>query len=89
MLDLEWIAKFVLGTLRLSIPRSLSFVLFGNSCAVAADDLLLQFIDRGAGLCGVYGGQVLPPGDAQTKEMIATFDKAMYEGLAQQTKGEI
>ena len=40
-----------------------------------------QFIDREAGLCGVYGVQVKPPGDAPTGKMITLFEKAMYERL--------
>lgn len=47
-------------------------------------DLLLtlrQFIDREAGLCGVFGTQVLPPGDLKVEEMIKTFEMAMNEKL--------
>lgn len=40
---------------------------------------LFWFIDRKANLCGIYGGQVLPPGDLQTKEMILLWEKTMYE----------
>ena len=40
---------------------------------------MLQFIDREAGLCGLYGGQVKPPGDVATGKMITLFEKAMYE----------
>ncbi|KAL6406111.1 beta-lactamase [Ilyonectria robusta] len=47
----------------------------------------LQFLDREAGLCGVYGTQVLPPGDSGVAEMIAFFDKAIYE-LYARSKGE-
>ncbi|TKA77266.1 hypothetical protein B0A49_03504 [Cryomyces minteri] len=39
---------------------------------------LFWFIDREAGLCGLYGGQVLPAGDAQTGRMITLFERAMY-----------
>lgn len=42
----------------------------------------MQWIDREAGICGIYGGQVLPPGDKQTEEMIVLFEKTMYERLA-------
>ncbi|KAH6960081.1 beta-lactamase [Ilyonectria sp. MPI-CAGE-AT-0026] len=48
---------------------------------------LFWFLDRKAGLCGVYGTQVLPPGDSGTAEMIAFFDKAIYE-LYARSKGE-
>ncbi|KAH6871535.1 beta-lactamase [Thelonectria olida] len=44
---------------------------------------LFWFLDREAGLCGVYGTQALPPGDSGTGEMIALFDKAMYELYAE------
>ena len=43
---------------------------------------LVQFIDREAGLCGLYGGQVRPPGDAKVGKMITLFEKTMYERLA-------
>ncbi|KAH8652006.1 beta-lactamase [Ilyonectria robusta] len=39
---------------------------------------LLWFIDREAGLCGVYGGQLMPAGDVKVKEMINLFEKTMY-----------
>ena len=41
-----------------------------------------QFIDREVGLCGLYGGQVLPPGDEQAGKMITLFEKTMYGRLA-------
>ncbi|CZR68756.1 related to 1,4-butanediol diacrylate esterase [Phialocephala subalpina] len=47
---------------------------------------LFWFLDREAGLCGFYGGQVLPPGDAQVKEMIILFEKTMYDRNSQQYK---
>lgn len=43
---------------------------------------LFWFIDREAGLCGLYGGQVRPPGDAKVAKMITLFEKTMYERLA-------
>lgn len=42
----------------------------------------IQFIDREAGLCGLYGGQVRPPGDEKVGKMITLFEKTMYERLA-------
>jgi hypothetical protein len=38
----------------------------------------VQFIDREAGLCGMYGSQVIPPGDLVMNELIGLFDKTMY-----------
>lgn len=43
---------------------------------------LFWFIDRQADLCGLYGGQVRPPGDAKVGKMITLFEKTMYERLA-------
>lgn len=43
---------------------------------------LFWFIDRQTGLCGLYGGQVQPPGDAKVAKMITLFEKTMYERLA-------
>ena len=42
----------------------------------------VQFVDREVGLCGLYGGQVRPPGDVKVEEMITLFEKTMYERLA-------
>lgn len=39
----------------------------------------MKFIDREAGLCGLFGCQVKPPGDERTGEMITLFEKTMYE----------
>ena len=38
-----------------------------------------QFIDRKAGLCGVFGTQVLPPGDKKVEEVIILFENEMYK----------
>ena len=49
-----------------------------------------QFIDREADLCGLYGGQVRPPGDLKVGKMITLFEKTMYERLAtHQTKAKV
>ncbi|KAI1927724.1 hypothetical protein LOY89_004147 [Ophidiomyces ophidiicola] len=40
---------------------------------------LFWFIDPEAGLCGVYGGQVMMNGDPQTKKMISLFERTMYQ----------
>lgn len=50
----------------------------------------VQFIDRQAGLCGLYGGQVQPPGDVKVEKMITLFEKSMYSRLAaHETKGKM
>ncbi|PSK54322.1 hypothetical protein B9Z65_3441 [Elsinoe australis] len=40
------------------------------------------FIDREAGVCGVFGTQVLPPGDSMVEETIKTFEYDMNERLS-------
>lgn len=39
---------------------------------------LIWFIDREAGLCGLYASQILPPGDLKSVEMSTLFEKEMY-----------
>lgn len=39
----------------------------------------LTWIDREAGICGLYASQILPPGDLKSVEMSALFEKTMYE----------
>ncbi|KAI0477878.1 beta-lactamase/transpeptidase-like protein [Xylariaceae sp. FL0804] len=40
---------------------------------------LAWFVDRKAGLCGFYAGQLLPPGDAKVGELCEKFEKGIYE----------
>ncbi|KAF2005382.1 beta-lactamase family protein [Amniculicola lignicola CBS 123094] len=40
---------------------------------------LSWFVDRKTGLCGLYAGQVIPPGDAKCSELNSRFQEAMYE----------
>ncbi|KAF2148709.1 beta-lactamase family protein [Myriangium duriaei CBS 260.36] len=40
------------------------------------------FIDRKAGLCGVFGAQVLPPGDKKVGEVIKSFEYEMNRKLS-------
>ncbi|KAF4549646.1 Acyltransferase-like protein 2 [Elsinoe fawcettii] len=40
------------------------------------------FIDREAGVCGVFGTQVLPPGDLKVEETIKAFEYDVNERLA-------
>ena len=42
-----------------------------------------QFIDRPAGLCGVFGTQVLPPADVGVEQLISAFEKEAYVRVAQ------
>ncbi|OBT65524.1 hypothetical protein VE03_05016 [Pseudogymnoascus sp. 23342-1-I1] len=39
---------------------------------------LFWFIDRTAGLCGLWGTQVMPPGDEKVKSLISVYEKHMY-----------
>jgi hypothetical protein len=41
----------------------------------------MQWIDREAGICGLYASQILPPGDMKSVKMSILFEKAMYERL--------
>lgn len=38
-----------------------------------------QWVDREAGLCGLYAGQVWPPGDAKCAVLDRKFEEAMYQ----------
>ena len=33
-------------------------------------------------MCGMYGGQIMPPGDLQVERMMRMFERAMYERAA-------
>jgi len=46
---------------------------------------LFWFIDRRADLCGIFGTQVLPPGDLAVEDLIVRFEREMYAHRA--TKG--
>ncbi|KAL6414558.1 beta-lactamase [Ilyonectria robusta] len=39
------------------------------------------FIDRDAGVCGVFGTQVLPPADPQVQPLIKAFEEEVYRQL--------
>ncbi|KAH7345876.1 beta-lactamase/transpeptidase-like protein [Pyrenochaeta sp. MPI-SDFR-AT-0127] len=43
---------------------------------------LIWWVDRKTGLCGLYAGQVLPPGDAKCAALNRKFEEAMYERYA-------
>ncbi|EMD67843.1 hypothetical protein COCSADRAFT_34624 [Bipolaris sorokiniana ND90Pr] len=45
---------------------------------------LIWWVDRKTGLCGIYGGQVVPPGDAKVCGLQRMFEAAMYERLAKE-----
>ena len=61
-----------------------------NPCTQCIGRALLtdarQFIDRKAGLCGLYGGQLMPPGDEKAGKMITLFEKAMYEMVGEKER---
>lgn len=42
-----------------------------------------QWVDRKTGLCGLYAGQVIPPGDAKCAALTTKFEQAMYEQYKQ------
>ena len=39
----------------------------------------MQFVDRKAGLCGIFATQVLPTGDQKCGDLALGFEKGMYE----------
>ncbi|PSN70930.1 beta-lactamase/transpeptidase-like protein [Corynespora cassiicola Philippines] len=43
---------------------------------------LLWFVDRTAGLCGLYASQLLPTGDVITADLVRKFEAAVYERYA-------
>lgn len=45
---------------------------------------LIWWVDRKAGLCGIYAGQVIPPGDAKVCDLQRKFEAGMYAKLAQE-----
>ncbi|OBT86955.1 hypothetical protein VE02_04566 [Pseudogymnoascus sp. 03VT05] len=40
---------------------------------------LFWFIDRSAGLCGLWGTQVMPPADQKVEPLISLYEKHMYD----------
>ncbi|KAF2152733.1 beta-lactamase/transpeptidase-like protein [Myriangium duriaei CBS 260.36] len=48
---------------------------------------LTWWIDRTAGICGLYSSQIMPIGDAKSNEMVHAFEKDMYRRLAELNKG--
>jgi hypothetical protein len=40
-----------------------------------------QFIDREKGVCAIFGTQIFPPGDAQTREFSKEFEELIYAQL--------
>ena len=43
-----------------------------------------QWIDREAGICGMYASQILPPGDAKSNELNGVFQRTMYERMGKE-----
>jgi len=40
---------------------------------------LLWFCDRAAGISGIYGSQINPPGDPKTLQLVAKWEKEIYK----------
>lgn len=40
---------------------------------------MFWWVDRVGGLCGIYGSQVVPMGDAKSVEMFVEYEKEMYK----------
>lgn len=53
-----------------------------------ANEFYVQWIDRDAGLCGIYASQILPPEDAKSVKMSVLFEKTMYERLKEEEEKE-
>ncbi|KAI1875352.1 hypothetical protein JX265_004410 [Neoarthrinium moseri] len=47
---------------------------------------LSWFLDRTAGVCGVFGTQLLPPADPQIEELIKAFEEGVYSLSGAKTK---
>lgn len=74
MPNLYWVSlQFLLSCLEL---------LFYSIVNVRADICDLQFVDREAGLCGLFGCQLMPGGDKPTKEITTLYEKTLYEQAA-------
>ncbi|KAI0399691.1 beta-lactamase/transpeptidase-like protein [Xylaria palmicola] len=40
---------------------------------------LTWFVDRTSGICGLYAGQLYPPGDAKVGELLGMFEQGIYD----------
>ncbi|OCT44650.1 beta-lactamase family protein [Cladophialophora carrionii] len=49
---------------------------------------LYWFIDRGAGVCGLWGTQVLPPADTAVEQLIGAFEKHVYNMATEEDDAE-
>ena len=45
---------------------------------------LIWWIDRKTGLCGIYAGQVIPPGDAKCSGLQRKFEAGMYAKMVKE-----
>lgn len=43
-----------------------------------------QFIDRKAGVCGIFGTQVYPSGDERVRKLHSAFEEEVYRLAADQ-----
>ncbi|KAK4146415.1 beta-lactamase/transpeptidase-like protein [Dichotomopilus funicola] len=55
--------------------RKKGFLMWGGAWNAA------WFIDREAGVCAVFGTQIIPPGDAFTRQIVKEFEEAIYSQL--------
>ncbi len=70
------------GTMTWGGMPNLTWVSFNFTRPRDIANQLCQFIDREAGLCGMYASQLLPPDDLKSREMCQVFERAMYERAA-------
>lgn len=49
---------------------------------------LFWWIDRASGVSGCFGTQIMPTGDPRCVELMGLFEKAVYEGVELQRKGQ-
>jgi hypothetical protein len=45
---------------------------------------LIWWVDPKVGICGLYAGQVLPPGDAKCAALMRKFEEGIYAMFAKQ-----
>ncbi|KAH9204669.1 beta-lactamase/transpeptidase-like protein [Leptodontidium sp. 2 PMI_412] len=50
---------------------------------------LFWFVDRAAGICGLYGTQLLPSGDPVVKKMTNLFEKTIYAQVQERERGTL
>jgi hypothetical protein len=48
---------------------------------------LVWWVDRKTGLCGLYAGQVIPPGDAKCASLNQEFQQGIYKMFKEKSGG--